>query len=77
MIDSSEATPIKLLTRHAFQASQISIFFFPETPDKTSKELKMNEEYDVIVLGTGLTVRNGENFVVWGVEATCNLLTSA
>lgn len=60
MIDSSEATPIKLLTRHcSLQATQISIFFFPETPDKTSKDLKMNEEYDVIVLGTGLTVRNG------------------
>lgn len=37
----------------------------------------MNEEYDVIVLGTGLTVRNGDNLVVWGVEATYNLLTSA
>lgn len=37
----------------------------------------MNEEYDVIVLGTGLTVRNCEKVVVWGVEAICNLLTSA
>lgn len=37
----------------------------------------MNEEYDVIVLGTGLTVRNCENVVVSGVEAIFNLLTSA
>lgn len=39
----------------------------------------MNEEYDVIVLGTGLTVRRckKKNFVVWIVEAIRNLLTSA
>lgn len=36
----------------------------------------MNEEYDVIVLGTGLTVRNCENLLVCGVEAICNPLTS-
>lgn len=37
----------------------------------------MNEEYDVIVLGTGLTVRNCKNLVVLSLEAICNLLTSA
>lgn len=37
----------------------------------------MNEEYDVIVLGTGLTVRLWDNFMARGVEAICNLLSGA
>lgn len=37
----------------------------------------MNEEYDVIVLGTGLTVSDRENAVVFGVEAIYNLLSRA
>lgn len=37
----------------------------------------MNEEYDVIVLGTGLTVRNCVKVVALGVEEICNLLRSA
>lgn len=74
-----EAPPRRRLTlsRSPFSlvAPQISIFFFPHIPERKSKDFwkKMDEEYDVIVLGTGLTVREKN---IQRVGVICNLLTS-
>lgn len=64
MIDSGETTPAKAPDAEpqpppdSFPPQKISIFFFHDIQEQRSIDFeKMNEEYDVIVLGTGLTVR--------------------